>query len=365
MKRSMRMLLAAAVAVAAVLAASATAGAAGGGPSGPFFGSGDNGVPGASGSAMQVTYNGAHVGQLTSTGDGYGIADVNFPSGSTFSGLTSLSTDYVLTQGTCVGGAPRYQIDLLSPDMTTGISLFLYFGTPPFGGCGAGMQSEANVIGGSVPEWQVFGGGFNSNIFYTYSQVQSMFGNWSLEDAQIAVDGGWDQTGGSATSGTQQVLVMNWNVNGTVFFPYPGGNASCTGTLADGTYTNVTVPDGATCMLDGGVVVTQDLTVGKGATLTDNGATIGHDLKANGAAGITISGGSVGHDLAVQKSTGGVSIDGLSVGHDLKVEGNAGPTDVSNNTVGHDASCRGDGVTGSGNTAGHNNSCPMGGSPKS
>lgn len=191
---------------------------------------------------------------------------------------------------------------------------------------------------------------------------------------------------GSPVSG--QVGYQPWltssNLDGSCngFSPLPGGKATCIGWLPDGTYTDVTVPDGATCMLDAGDNITHDLKVGKGSTLIDNGAPIGHDLQANNSASVLINGGSIGHDVQVQNATGAVTVEGVSIGHDLQVQNNTGgvtvdgntvahdlqvqnnaaPTDVSTNTVGHDATCQHNGgQTGHGNSAAHNNSCPIGG----
>jgi hypothetical protein len=68
------------------------------------------------------------------------------------------------------------------------------------------------VIGGTAPQWLVFGGGFNSNTPMTYSQVVATFGSYQLLDTQIAVDGGWSQ------GGTQQAVITNWEVNGQFDF---------------------------------------------------------------------------------------------------------------------------------------------------
>ena len=181
-------------------------------PGQPKFASGNNGVAGSSGSAGP----GGGGAQLTSNQYGYGLVSVPFPKDATFSQLSSLRTDYDLTQGMCGGGAPRYQIDLQpkgDKNPADGVSLYVYFGTPPYGGCSSGPQTEGEVIGGSTPQWFVFGGGFNSNIPMTYSQVLATFGNYQLLDTQIADDGGWSQ------GGTQQVVVTNWEVNGNLYFP--------------------------------------------------------------------------------------------------------------------------------------------------
>ena len=126
------------------------------------------------------------------------------------------STDYELTQGVCGGGSPRYQIDLQphgDSNPADAVSLYLYFGTPPFGGCTSGQHTEGEVIGGTAPQWFAFGGGANSNVALTYSQARATYGNYQLVDAQVAVDGGWSQ------NGTQQVSITNWEINGEVFFP--------------------------------------------------------------------------------------------------------------------------------------------------
>ena len=51
------------------------------------------------------------------------------------------------------------------------------------------------------------------NTFETYAAVKAQYGNYQLLDAQIVVDGGWNQSGG-----TQQVKITNWELNGTTFF---------------------------------------------------------------------------------------------------------------------------------------------------
>jgi hypothetical protein len=179
-------------------------------PNAPKFKSGDNGDLGSAGNAAES--GGAAL--LTSNEFGYGLVSAGFHSGTTFSQLGSLETDYNLTKGTCAGGSPRYQVDLSDGNPADAVSLYVYFGTPPFGGCNSGQNHEGEVIGGTAAQWFVFGGGNNSNVPMTYSQVKAAFGSYNLLDVQIAVDGGWAQTGGD----TQQVSVTNWGINGKYFF---------------------------------------------------------------------------------------------------------------------------------------------------
>lgn len=190
-------------------------------PGGPQFGSGDNGAAGSSGSAQQVNQgHGGKAAELTSVGYGYGLVSVSFPKKATFSQLTNLATDYTLTQGVCSGGSPRFQVDLLPPgdkNLGDAISFYVYFGTQPYGGCPTGgPQSQPNVASAtSTAGWWLVTSSV-SNAPETYSAAEAQYGSYQLLDAQIAVDGGWAQTGN-----TQQVLVNNWMVDNKTYFPAP------------------------------------------------------------------------------------------------------------------------------------------------
>ena len=151
---------------------------------------------------------------LTSDDFGYGLVSSAFRSGTTFAQLGSVETDYNLTKGTCAGGSPRYQIDLSDGTPADDVSLYVYFGTAPYGGCNPGPNYEDEIIGGTAPQWFVFGAGNNGNTPMTYSQILSTYGSYNLLDVQIAVDGGWAQTGGD----TQSVSITNWEINGKYFF---------------------------------------------------------------------------------------------------------------------------------------------------
>src|SRR5579862_5181592 len=59
-----------------------------------------------------------HAARLGSWSFGYAGLDVDVPGGDhpiTFSQLTQLQTDYAMTYGTCVGGAPRWSITVVPP----------------------------------------------------------------------------------------------------------------------------------------------------------------------------------------------------------------------------------------------------------
>lgn len=110
----------------------------------------------------------------------------------------------------------------------------------------------------------------------------------------------------------------------------------CTGVLPPGTYGDVTVPPGDTCIINASNIITHDLTVLQGARLMDRGAYIGHDVRANSPASMDMGGvpngppGTVGHDIHIQGTTGPGSTSVVNlvcnqqVGHDIVVQKSLG-----------------------------------------
>ena len=303
-------------------------------PNPPQFQNGNNGVAGASGSAMQVNSSGGGTAaQLTSVGDGYGVVYVTFPTGTTVSQLQNLSTDYTLTQGICTGASPRLAVDVNDPGQDQAL---VNFGTQPYGGCANNLPSSMSFIssGTSSDSWQVDG----SNSFETWSQFVATYGSDQLADVAIINDSGWAQSGGSSTTGTEQVLIQNWNVNGTIFFASPGGNANCTNeTLPPGTYQDINA--GPNCTIDGLNHINGNVTVQTGGSLQDGdtangGAYVHGNIQANHAAWISIAYGAyVGGNIQVQGTTSEPGPSGgsgfgynlichVNVGGDVQVQNN-------------------------------------------
>jgi len=196
-------------------------------PGQPQLSSGNNGYPAPSnGAAKQVDEGiGGQGALLTSIDYGYGLVSIKGDPHDVFGDLTNLSTQYSLTQGTCGGGAPRWQIDLLPPNdnnMNDAVSLYVNFGTQPYGGCtGAGPYTESNIFDpSSGTEWAVGPG----NPSFTTSQVEATYGAYRLLDAQVAMDGGWAQP----APNLQQVLLQNLTIGldgtNTSFYPLPGSS---------------------------------------------------------------------------------------------------------------------------------------------
>lgn len=179
---------------------------------------GTNGQANSSGGAKKVQEgNGGEGALLTSNNDGYGLISVSIPTGTTLSDLTALNTGYEVTEGTCSGGAPRFQVVVLAPGARKkDAQVFdVYFGTQPYGGCpsNTGLTTED----ATQDDWWLQPG----NSYESYSEAQAAMGSDRLLAVQVAVDAGWDQSPDT----TQQVLIQDLTVgiNGTnmTFFPLP------------------------------------------------------------------------------------------------------------------------------------------------
>jgi len=92
---------------------------------------------------------------------------------------------------------------------------------------------------------------------------------------------------------------------------------TCTGTISSGTFKNIVVPSGESCVLLGSVVV--------------NG-----NFRAEGASDIAISGTSIGGNVLIKGSTGGVSVIRADIGGHLQIERHSGIDCIGlgSNTIG-------------------------------
>jgi hypothetical protein len=137
---------------------------------------------------------------------------LTFPAGMTLSALTTLSADYNLTEGSCGGGSPRFQLNV------DGKNVQVYLGpTPNFTGCATGWTSTGNLAANSElrVDLSQYGGAFYS----TWAQAVALLGSHTVTGIDFAVDGGWSQTGKK-----QVVQVENVAINGTTYLvPETGG----------------------------------------------------------------------------------------------------------------------------------------------
>jgi hypothetical protein len=146
----------------------------------------------------------------TSTANDFGGIRLTPPAGTTFSQLTSLSTDFDPIAGGCGGGSPRFSIQLAG-----GKNVFVYVGpSPSFTGCALNTwQSTGNLIGnndtGRYDTSQVQAG-TQSN---TYAGALALVGSQQVTEIDLVADSGW-----FFNPKVQTVLVRNVQVNGETFY---------------------------------------------------------------------------------------------------------------------------------------------------
>ena len=157
---------------------------------------------------------------------------------------------------------------------------------------------------------------------------------------------------------------------GLVLAVSPAGaqNAICTGSLAAGSYTNLTVPKGASCSLGSGVTVTSNVTAAPGATLAIFTATVnGNVTMAMGTTlatgfGATINGNVLSQDanliqigegsrfatnLSLAGTTGSIEITTSNIGGNLTITGTTGLSIlVADNTISTNLVLAGNNTTG-------------------
>jgi hypothetical protein len=152
------------------------------------------------------------VWQFTSDPDGIGYAglELQITGSLTPATLTTLMAEYLMTQGTFGGGAPRFTL-------FDGVfnSAWIYWGTPlggnsfsdPYGGTAWGSTGNyADLLSNDVRVYSnCFGGDCNSNTGVTWSAFVALVGATPITYITLDLDGGF------AT--TQQMLVASWVVN--------------------------------------------------------------------------------------------------------------------------------------------------------
>jgi hypothetical protein len=156
--------------------------------------------------------------QLTSDGTpGWGGVNFEVPDGLTYGELTTLSTDYNVTDDDCGGGSPRFSVDIdTNSDSVSDGNVVIHFGpSPSFTNCLPGWQTTGNLIGnedaGRYDYSHVGGSGFT-----TYSGMPTGLADGTVLGITLVVDSGWsaDASGGD---GEQTVLADNTVINEMTF----------------------------------------------------------------------------------------------------------------------------------------------------
>lgn len=146
----------------------------------------------------------------------YGGVTVTPTSPIPWSSLSTLSSDYNVTDDNCGGGSPRVQvrIDTNSDGISDGSVRIALGPSPSFTGCSSGWQSTGNLIGNSDTgryDYSVFGG----SPYTTYSNAPASVTAGQVVGVVVVVDGSWSAaaTGGDSE---QTTLVDNIEFNGDV-----------------------------------------------------------------------------------------------------------------------------------------------------
>jgi hypothetical protein len=185
----------AAMAVLAVLPASAKS--VGGSNNYSLFGDAvlvhpGNGSP----TAAQSSYDGS---------SSYGGVDFGAPSGLTVSGLSTFSTDYQFTAGSCgsSGGSPRLVATVTNGTVTGNISF--YIGPPPnYTGCPSNIWSNTGNL--ASPTNQVDATQLGGAFYEPYAMVQADYGSYAVTDLFVVLDG---YTATAVTAQFDNVVINN------------------------------------------------------------------------------------------------------------------------------------------------------------
>ena len=186
----------AAVLVPAALAASAT----------PFGGATT------SGGVLRLVSN---TGDAGATNDFSGASFVG-TGVTTFASITTLSTEFDVTDDDCAGGSPRFQVRVQTPAGEKNV--FVYLGpAPSFSGCSQNVWiASGNLIAspdGRYDTSQVQAGTQVS----THAQALALVGSYQVTGISLVVDSGW-----AFTDKEQTVDVRNVKVNASTFFEPEG-----------------------------------------------------------------------------------------------------------------------------------------------
>ena len=130
----------------------------------------------------------------------------------TFSSITTLSTEFNVTDDDCKAGSPRFQIRVMTPSGEKNV--FVYLGpAPSFTGCSPNTWiASGNLIGaadGRFDTSQVQAGTQVS----TYAQALALVGSLNVTGLSLVVDSGW-----AFDDKEQTINVRNVKVNSHTFF---------------------------------------------------------------------------------------------------------------------------------------------------
>ena len=153
----------------------------------------------------------SNTGDAGSTNDASGasFADTGV---TTFSSISTLSTEFDVTDDDCKGGSPRFQVRVQTP--TGEKNVFVYLGpSPSFTGCSTNVWiASGNLIGATDGRYDTSQVQAGTQIS-TYAQALALVGSYQVTGISLVVDSGW-----AFDDKEQTVKVRNVRVNGSTFY---------------------------------------------------------------------------------------------------------------------------------------------------
>jgi hypothetical protein len=172
-----------------------------------------------------ATTSGGILTLVSNTGDASAANDFSgasfFDTGvTTFASLTTLSTEFDVTDDDCIAGSPRFQVRVQTPSGEKNV--FVYLGpTPSFTGCSQNVWvASGNLIGSTEGRFDTSQVQAGTQVS-TYAQALALVGTYQVTGISLVVDSGW-----ALADKEQTVRIRNVKVNTSTFFvpegPKPG-----------------------------------------------------------------------------------------------------------------------------------------------
>jgi len=153
----------------------------------------------------------SNTGDAGSTNDASGatFADTGV---TTFSSISTLSTEFDVTDDDCKGGSPRFQVRVQTPSGEKNV--FVYLGpSPSFTGCSTNVWiASGNLIGATDGRYDTSQVQAGTQISM-YAQALALVGSYQVTGISLVIDSGW-----AFDDKEQTVKVRNVRVNGSTFY---------------------------------------------------------------------------------------------------------------------------------------------------
>jgi len=131
----------------------------------------------------------------------------------TFASITTLSTEFDVTDDDCRAGSPRFQVSVQTPSGEKNV--FVYLGpTPSFTGCSPNVWiASGNLIGSMEPRFDTSQIDSGAPLYKTYAQALAVVGSYQVTGISLVVDSSF-----AFTDKEQTVRIRNVKVNASTFY---------------------------------------------------------------------------------------------------------------------------------------------------